>query len=439
MLQTKKGILGIAVLSTLLVASACSTSGKGGTEIASSSSPNATSGVAVKLGITWAGSQARHDATLKALELYKQKNANITFEPSYMGFDTYFTKLATLSAARNLPDIMQIDTGNLMDYALRGQLADLSSGINTKDIDKNLLAAGVVNGKQYGIPIGANTITFMYNKPAMEKLGVTVPEKGFSWDEWIQKGRELKPKLEQGRYFMQDLSIATGTAESDKYEIYQLAQGKGFVHTADGKFNIDRDTYIAFNKLFADLRREGIVPPPDVTAGHKQYDPKLDNFLNGTVLVQRDYAAGFPAFDSVHPGQYAMTLVPYAKQSGAFLLPSQFFTVSKDSKSLDDAKKFVDWFVNDKEAGQTLNLVRGVPVSKPVMDVLLPALKESDKAQADIINRTMPQANAFSSRPKGYGTWTDEWMKISQAVGFGKMTPEQGYDELKKKWDELIK
>ncbi|WP_165972411.1 ABC transporter substrate-binding protein [Paenibacillus piri] len=375
---------------------------------------------------------------MKTLDLYKKNNPAVSFEPQYMGFDTYFTKLATLAAARNLPDIMQIDTGNLMDYAVRGQLAELS-GINVDGIEKKLLSAGTVNGKQYGLPIGANTLTMMYNKAALDKLGVTVPDKGFSWDDLLKLGRELQPKLEKGKYFMQDLSIATGTSESDKYEMYQLAQGKGYIHTAEGKFNIDKDTYVAFNKLFADLRKEGIVPPADVTAGHKQYDPKLDNFLNGTILIQREYAAAFPAFDSVHPGQYAMTVVPHAKQSGAFLLPSQFFTISKDSKNSEAAIKFLDWFVNDKEAGKSLNLVRGVPVAKPVLDTLLPDLKDADKAQVDIINRTAPEANPFSSRPKGYGTWTDEWTKISQTVAFGKMTPEQGFDELKKKWDEIIK
>ncbi|GFZ92560.1 hypothetical protein GCM10008018_43750 [Paenibacillus marchantiophytorum] len=73
------------------------------------------------------------------------------------------------------------------------------------------------------------------------------------------------------------------------------------------------------------------------------------------------------------------------------------------------------------------------------MEDLQPSLNEANKAQVDIISKAAPVANLFSSRPKGYGAWTDEWTKVSQAVGFGKMTPEQGFDELKKKWDEIIK
>ncbi|MBB6734728.1 ABC transporter substrate-binding protein [Cohnella zeiphila] len=431
--------LGATALAVALTVTACGSSNSNDSKESAGSQESSKAGSSVKLGITWAGSQVRHDATLAALDLYSKNNPNVTFEPSYMGFDTYFTKLATLSAARNLPDIMQIDTGNLMDYALRDQLTDLSAGIDTSNINDKLLSAGKVNGTLYGIPLGANAITFMYNKAAFDKLGIQVPEKGFTWDEWLKIAKETQPKLEKGKYFMMDLSMATGTTESDKYEIYQLAQGKGFIHTPDGKFNIDRDTYLAFNKLFADLRKEGVVPPADVTAGHKQYDPQLDLFMNGTILVQRDYSAGFPNFESVHPGQYAMAPVPSASNAGGFMLPSQFFTVSKASKHPDEAKKFIDWFVNDKEAGRTLTLARGVPVSKPVLDDLTPTLDSSAKAQIDIIDRVAPDANPFSSRPKGFGAWTDEWTKISQAVAFDKMTPEQAYDELKKKWDEIVK
>jgi len=448
MSKAKRKWLSMIAISLILAITACGGNGTGKSadngnkdtsEKADSSNGSKSDAASVKLGVTWAGSQVRHDATLAALDLYASQNPNVTFEPSYMGFDTYFTKLATLSAAHNLPDIMQIDTGNLMDYALRGQLADLSDGIDTSNINDQLLFAGVVDGKQYGIPLGANSMTFMYNKTAFDKLGIEIPEQGFTWDELLAIAREVQPQLEKGKYFMMDLSMATGTTESDKYEIYQLAKGKGFIHTPDGKFNIDRDTYLEFNKLFSDLRKEGIVPPANVTAGHKQYDPQLDLFMNGTILVQREYSAAFPTFESVHPGQFTMSPVPSDSNPGGFLLPSQFFTVSEESAHLDEAKKFIDWFVNDKEAGQTLQLVRGVPVSKPVLDDLAPNLDTAAQAQIDIIDRVAMNANPFSSRPKGYGTWTDEWTRVSQAVAFDKLSPEEAFEELKRKWDEIIR
>lgn len=392
----------------------------------------------VKLRITWAGSQVRHDATLKALDAYTKLHPEVKFEPEYMGFDTYWTKMGTLSAARNLPDILQIDTNNLMDYAQRGQLLDIGSGISASDIDPSLIKAGNVDGKQYAIPIGANAIALHYDKVMLEKLGIQVPDQGFTWDELIKLAREVKPKLDKGKYLLQDLSVSIAGNETDKYEIYQLAQGKGLLHTPDGKFNIDKDTFVKFNQLFAELRKDGIVPPIDVTVANKENDPKLDNLLNGTIMIQRGYAASIGAIDGVKPGQFGLMVTPKAVKSGSFLLPAQFFAVSKESKYPEEAKKFIDWFVNDVEAGKILGLSRGPQVSKKVSEALTSTYTDVEKQQIDLIQKTAPIANEFNSRPKGYGSFAGEYNKISQQIGFGKITPEQGFDELKKKWQETV-
>ena len=46
------------------------------------------------------------------------------------------------------------------------------AGLDTSDVDENLLAAGVVDGAEYGIPIGANTLALYYNKEILDAAGV---------------------------------------------------------------------------------------------------------------------------------------------------------------------------------------------------------------------------------------------------------------------------
>jgi multiple sugar transport system substrate-binding protein len=434
---TRKISRAVAVLLAIALAfamAACSSGKETG------NADSGTSKQPVKLRITWAGSQARHDATLKALELYTKNNPHVTFEPEYMGWDTYYTKLAAQSASKTLPDIMQMDVDNIVEYGLRNQFADLSEGIDASSVDKNLIDGGKVNGKLYGFPLASTANTMMYNKVALEKLGVKVPEGGFTWDELVEVARSIKPKLEKGKYVIEDLSVGIGTAEIYKYEIYQLAQGKGFSHTNDGKFNIDKDTFLQFYKLFAQLRKEGIVPPIDVTVAYKEFDPMMDHLLNGTILFMRNHAAGFGAFDSVKPGEFAMMTVPRGKQSGEYpLVPSQFFTVSANSKYIEEAKRFIEWCVNDLEAGKALSMTRGVPVSPKVRDAILPKLTAGEKMQIEMNEKAAKDANPFASRPKGYGAWTDEFPRISQEVAFGRKTPEQAYEDLKKKYAEIVK
>jgi multiple sugar transport system substrate-binding protein len=139
MLFTRKSIIAMVMLSFLVVLSACNSGGK-----EKSASPSANP--SVNLGITWWGGQARHDATLKAIDLYNQRNPGATFEPTYMDNATYLTKLATLAAAKTLPDIMQTDITYLAEYASRGMLADISTGINLNDVDQKFASSGVLNG-----------------------------------------------------------------------------------------------------------------------------------------------------------------------------------------------------------------------------------------------------------------------------------------------------
>jgi multiple sugar transport system substrate-binding protein len=77
------------------------------------------------------------------------------------GYDTTaLTNQALLSAQEGTsPDIILLDNPAVSTLADTGMLNTTRElGLDTSNIDKNLLAAGVVKDKTYGIPIGANTL-----------------------------------------------------------------------------------------------------------------------------------------------------------------------------------------------------------------------------------------------------------------------------------------
>lgn len=118
-------IVALWMVFSLLVA-ACggngSTNSSTGSTTSTKNNTQAESGSAaenVKLRIMWWGSQPRHEATLKALETYTQKNPHVTFEPEYSGMDGYLDKLSTQAAAHNEPDIFQMDPGWVSDWTSR--------------------------------------------------------------------------------------------------------------------------------------------------------------------------------------------------------------------------------------------------------------------------------------------------------------------------------
>lgn len=417
------------MLAAMLVLTAACGSGGGQEKASGNNNAGEASGGnadSIKLRIMWWGSQSRHEATLQALELYTQKNPHVTFEPEYSGMDGYLDKLSTQAAANNAPDIFQLDPSWVKDWIARQQLADLNS-IDLSQVDSKLLEAGKSNDTQYAVPLGSVAYGMIYDKAAFEKLGLTPPQNGWSWDEFFDMAYSLKGKAQDGQYFTKDYA-----GDYFAYSAYQYAQGKGQLITDDGEFNIDKDTFLEWTNKFAELRKEGLVPPADVNASDKEFDPTGDLMVNGKVLVRLSFSNNYSAWDSIKPGTYDLVTMPRAVEAGGWLKPSMYFGVSDHSKHAEEAKKFIDWFVNDMEAAKILGTARGVPVNTEVAQTLEPDFSDADKIGMVLYNATIEDGQTYSPGPRGWTPFVDEdFALIRDMLSFEQITPEDAYEKLK--------
>lgn len=108
--------------------------------------------------------------------------AGVTIERT--AYDTTaLTNQALLAAQEGTaPDVILIDNPAVSTLAETGMLTTVDEfGLDTSSIDENLLAAGVVDGEAYGIPIGANTLSLYYNADVLEDAGVD-PASVTDWD-----------------------------------------------------------------------------------------------------------------------------------------------------------------------------------------------------------------------------------------------------------------
>jgi len=434
------GIVAILVLS--LVVAACSGgggqssgngNGNGSGNGASESASNAgSSKQQVKLRILWWGSQQRHDATLEALKRYTEQNPHVTFEPEFSGWDGYWDKLSTQSAAKNAPDIIQMDSAYLAEYAGRNQLLELSSGIDTSKMDQALIDTGKYQDKLYAISLGNNAYGIAYNKEAIEKLGLTPPKNGWTWEEYWAFGREAKAKIGDSGYAMLDM-----TRELDVYGLYQMSKGKGYYITDDGKFNMDRETWMEWVTTLAELREEGVVPPADIQITDKELDPNQDLVAKGTALIRRLHAAQATALDGLNPGGMAMVTMPRGPEGSGWLKSSMFWSVSADTKHAEESKRFIDWFINSEEAGSILGTTRGVPVNNEILAAMEPNLSDADKMGIELIRETAPIAQPFKTEPRGWPNFrSKDYQLIADKLMYKQITPEQAWDEIVSKSKE---
>lgn len=391
--------------------------------------PTAESNQPVKLRITWWGSEARHEATLKALEAYTALNPHVTFEHEFSGWDGYFDKLGVQFSAKNAPDIIQMDAAYLNEYVGNDLLADLNS-IATDNIDANLLGSGTINGSLYAMPLGSAALGMAYDKSVVEKLGVEAPSFGWTWDDYYAFGESVKEKIGADKYVFVDQSW-----DLVDYTAYQLSQGKGQIYTDDGKVNIDRDTWIGFMTKQDELRDKGILTPPDITLTDKELDPSADSVIVGSAVARHIFSNQVGSITSLKPDAIEFASFPKGVEAGGWLKPGMFWTVNGQSDHQEEAKKFVEWFVNDEEAGKILGLTRGIPINDKVVAAIESDFSDSDKKSVEFINQVAADSQPFKIDPQGFGNFKQDYRMIVEKIMFDRLTPEQAYEELL----ELIK
>lgn len=380
----------------------------------------------VKLRIMWWGAQERHEATLAALDLYTKNNPNVTFEPEYSGMDGYLDKLSTQAAASNAPDIIQLDPGWTPDWAGRKQLAVLTPELDLSQIDPKLLAGGQSGGEQYAVPLGSVAYGMIYDKAALEKLGLATPSNGWTWDDFFALAKEAKSKLPSGQYFSKDYA-----GDYFAYSAFQYSKGKGTIITEDSKFNVDQASFLEWTTKFEELRKEGIVPPADVNSSDKEFDPQMDLMVSGKVLLRLSFSNNFGSWDSLKKGAYALVTMPRSVEAGGWLKPSMYLAVSANSKKADEAKKFINWFVNDPEAAKILKTARGLPVNKDNATALQASMSDTDKVGLELLRATETDGQTWTAGPGGWTNYIDkDWPLVRDQLSFNKITPEQAYEQL---------
>lgn len=439
MLKWKRSLSALALAALMGTMAACGGNGGAGGNAGATATPADNAATAapteqagggnepVKLRIMWWGSQPRHEATLAALDLYTQNNPHVTFEPEYSGMDGYLDKLSTQAAADNAPDVVQLDPGWMPDWMGRNQLSELAPAVDLSKFDEKLLSGGQLDGKQYAIPLGSVAFGMVYDKDAMDKLGIENPANGWTWDEFFALAKASKDKLPDGQYFTLDYG-----GNYFMYSAYQYARGKGQVITDDGHFNVDQAVFLEWTKQFEELRNEGLIPPADLNASDKENDPQLDLLAAGKVLMRYSFSNNLGTWDSMKPGAYALVTMPRAEEAGGWLKPSMFLAVTKNSKHAEEAKNFVDWFVNSQEAADILQTFRGLPANKEIATALAASMSELDKVGLGLLRATEPDGQQWSA---GAGGWTNfidkDWVLVRDQLSFGKATPEQAYEQLK--------
>ena len=387
------------------------------------------SGGASNLSIFWWGSDSRHEATQKVLDLYS-RDTGVTFDVEFTGWDGYWQKLPVLAASKEVPDVLQMDAAYIEQYVDNGTLADLSPYIDLAEfVGEDEKQNYLIDGKLYGILLSRNGQGVVFSKTRLAQLGIEEPKNGWTWEEMIAWGREAKKKCPDGVYPLWDMC--------NWYQYYQeYVQSHGGEKTLAGnEFNFNKETYKEYMQLYLDLVEEGVCPPPEVILSFVEYDPMNDYFLNGKVLTRSISVGSVMTIGKMLPDdELGGVCLPQGEGGSGWVQSTIFFSVSAQSEHIQEAADFIKWFLSDVEAGKILKTTRGLPLSDEVYGSIEPDLDTYEKLNtmlykiitADEVNPTP----YWSDVPPAFSTWNTEFKSTGEAVMIGDMSVEDAAEHL---------
>ncbi|MGL4309829.1 MAG: ABC transporter substrate-binding protein [Paracoccaceae bacterium] len=331
------------------------------------------------LRLIWWGNPDRDRRTNEVVALYTAK-AGTEIVPETYGWGDYWQKLATQAAGGSLPDVIQMDYRYIFEYARRGQLAALDDFVGKQltldDFDPNQLESGRVDGKLYGISMGANSHSHIYKKPILESTGIALPD-ATKWtqDDFMALGKEVKGKLPEGMYFTQNMGYL-----EPRLEGFVRQRGKA-LYTAEGKVGYDQQDLTDFFTYWKAMQDEGLTPPPDVSAQDASNKMEESMIVVGKTLFGFIHSNQLVANQKLVQEDLEMVMVPgqAGGQPGQYLKPSMLISMAETSANKEAAAELMNFFLTSEEANDILQIERGVTGDASVRERVVAGLSDTEK------------------------------------------------------------
>ena len=387
--------------------------------------------------IFW-GSQARADRTYGVTDLYTAANGT-QIDGEFLAWNDYWPKLATQTAGGNAPDIIQMDYRYIVEYAKRNAIAPLDdfigAALKLDDFDQDQLDGGKVDGKVYGISLGANSVALMINADAFAAAGMDIPGQNTTYDDIWGMADEFAAKNNGLKI------IGDGSVSEPMLENWLRQKGKA-LYTADGKLAFGAEDITEWFNMWKMAREAGYTVSPE--------DQALDTGPLETTMLALGKAAIIPsnsnqliAHQAINKPTLTISNFPRISTDapgGHYRKPSMFFSIGGTSAQKEAAAKFLNFFVTDKDASLVLGVERGIPCSKAVRENLAPTLDEQSQIALNFVSNLGPLLGKLPPSPPAAAGEIDSslFRTLSQEVAFGAKTPEAAGPELVKGATDIL-
>jgi multiple sugar transport system substrate-binding protein len=398
----------------------------------------APSSLSGELTYAWWGTTAfRNQVTQDVINLFQQKYPNVKIDPSIADFNTHFQKLTVSAAAGDMPCLPQMQSTGLQAYADPKILRPLDDLVENKTIDTANVPKGVVDtgrgfdGKLYMIPTGVFSRVDFYNDALLQQTGIAAPQETWTWDDYKAYMTQLQAKLPQGVN-----ALENNGGDMNPLVTWVLSHGQPvFKQKALG---FDKQVLADWFQYWEDLRNAGVATSATEVAERAANAPlELHPLANGTVVFG-SYApnqiAGVQGGLSKagKPGTIQLIKEPNGPAGSGDAIGTNGLTIGANCDNVPAAAAFINFFLNDPQAGAAYKSDNGAVSSTPLLQAQIddpnsdPQLIKQLKFQQHLTTGGFVKDITYAA---GYSALPPLLTTTYENVAFGKMTVSAAVDD----------
>jgi multiple sugar transport system substrate-binding protein len=359
------------------------------------------------------------------VDAFTAANPNIKVKIENSEWTSYWDKLATATAGKNAPDVIQMDESYIAAYGGRHALLDLTkekSSLDLSAMDPTVLDTGKVEGTLVGAPIGIANFSIGANPQLLKKAGVSMPDdKTWTWNQLAQISAQVTQKLgSQGVYGFDGFGV--GAAELGAW----ARQHGEEVWPTNGP-GVSEATVTSFFDYANKLVATKATPAASVQVENSTATLDASLFATNKAAFHMLFHTQISAFGTASGTEMKLLRLP-AQATGQspkmVNKASMYWSVSSRSKNADASAKLVDFLLTDPAATKILSTERGIPAIPAVQKEVAPLLDPQGKVALDFSQAVTPElVPPPQVTPQNASGFSKEFTVVGTDVLFGRSSP----------------
>ena len=373
----------------------------------------------------WGMGQGKSLEQLSKLFMEEYPEYEVDFQA--IPWSNAYEKILTSIAGRQVPDVAQMGTTWMAPFGSMGAFEDLAPYIESSEVVKpenffeGAWETGIVDGKQFGIPWHVDVRAMFYRTDLLAQVGYDhAPQ---TWDELYDAVKKLH---ENGSRY----GIALYQPQDNYQTFFPFVwQNGGDILDSQGNVTVDQHEFVEALEYYTRFFTEGLTP------------------ISGSGNIFQDFASGDTPIYFSGPwminmtrdqtpqidGKWDVALMPEKKSRTSFMGGSDL-VIFRDSKNKEGAWKFIEFASRPENQLLAYQITNELPAARQAW--------EDPLLQADPMIATFGEQLNDAKAPVNVPEFHEIAAAIDrmvQEVIYGRKTPEQAAQDLKKEIEKILK